>query len=118
MSAPRSALLSVDGLGTFLRPQQSYSAVWTYPRQIVRQWMADDPDEFFYRARSFKLLRERASWGWRSTSHEIVVCVATPQGHKAADAHVVHVGKSGVHFARVRGHNTLPVEQLVGQEAA
>ena len=69
-------------------------------------------------------MRERAGWGWTKTvnpvhSRSIVLCDACHAGpnprerYTAASLVVVHVGKSGPFFVRVRRHNTLPVAALV-----
>lgn len=121
-SAAPAARFEVAGLGTFVHPTYTYGAAWAYPRAIMRDWLENRTGWNFTAG---KVVRERAGWGWTKTinpvhSRSIVLCDAChsgPERYTAASLLVVHVGKSGRFFVRVRRHNTLPVAALVLPDA-
>ena len=101
--APRKLAKELPGIGTIVPPQNTYAAVWAYPRSIMRGFMKSEDWDF----RSGRAMRERAAWGWRHYPGKIVTLVDDPS------LRIYHVGKSGPYLVRVRGHNTLPASQLV-----
>ena len=126
-SAIRQALEEVRDLGTFVHPTYTYAATWAYPRNVMRDWLQDGRG---WNYTAGKIVRERAGWGWAigsptapTASRDILLCVACHAPRASApqpgevyteqSSLVTHVGKSGSFFARVRGHNTLPVGMLV-----
>jgi len=109
--APRSAVVEVSGLGTFVKPTSTYAAAWAYPQKIMKGFARSDADWTWQGGKS---IREKAAWGWLSRSADMVVLIATPSGLLTdASLRVHHIGKSGPFYRIVRGHGTLPVESLM-----
>lgn len=106
--APRSSLRRLEGLGEFVTPQNTYAAVWAYPREVMRGFVASA--DWSGDNRPVKNMRERAAWGWRSGS------IVTRVGDSSL--FVYHLGKSGRFYRVERGHNILPVSRLVAADTS
>jgi hypothetical protein len=106
--ASRSLAKVLPDLGiTIVPPQNTYAAVWAYPRMVMRAFAQSDDWHGGALARRVAGMRERAAWGWRHYTGRIVTLVDDPS------LRIYHVGKSGPYLVRVRGHNTLPADRLV-----
>lgn len=103
---PRSSVLTLSGFSGrgFVAPQNSYAAVWAYPRTVMRDFMRSE-DWPEGTKRKVAGMRERAAWGWR---HGKIVTLADDSALR-----IYHLGKSGIYLVRVRGHNTLPAEKMI-----
>ena len=102
----RSSVLTLAGFDNhaFVAPQNTYAAVWAYPQVVMRAFMqSNDWPEGTKRA--VRGMRERAAWGWR---HGNIVTLADD-----ASLRIYHLGKSGIYLTRVRGHNTLPADNMI-----
>ena len=102
-SAPRSRAFTLQGLGTFVDPTNTYAAVWAYPRRVMQGFMGSG--DWSSQARTTRGMRERAAWGWRHAR------IVTLVGDSAL--RIYHLGKSGPFLVKERGHNAWPVEKLV-----
>ena len=100
---PRSAVVQYPGLGAFVPPQNSYAAVWAYPRSIMRAFVQSA--DWMPTLHTTRAMRERAAWGWR---HGRILTLADDPSLR-----IYHLGKSGPYLVRVRGHNTLPAAKMV-----
>ena len=99
----RSAVLRLPGLGAFVPPQNTYAAVWAYPRSIMREFVRSQ--DWLPTLHTTRAMRERAAWGWR---HGRILTLAEDPSLR-----IYHLGKSGPYLVRVRGHNTLPAARMV-----
>lgn len=101
---PRSAVAQLPGLGAFVKPQNSYAAVWAYPRGVMRAFVRSE--DWMPTLHSSRAMREKAAWGWRHQGN-ILTLADDPS------LRIYHLGKSGPYLVRVRGHNTLPGAQMI-----
>ena len=100
---PRASVVALAGLGAFVPPQNTYAAVWAYPRSIMRGFVrSEDWQPTLHTTRG---MREKAAWGWR---HGRILTLADDPSLR-----IYHLGKSGPFLVRVRGHNTLPAAKMV-----
>ena len=105
---PRSLATALPDMGiTVVPPQNTYAAVWAYPRTIMQAFVQSDDWTGGALARRVAGMRERAAWGWRHYPGGIVTLINDPS------LRIYHLGKSGPYLVRVRGHNTLPADRLV-----
>ena len=102
-SASRKSAFTLDGLGTFVEPTNTYAAVWAYPRSVMKGFVASG--DWNPRLRSTRGMRERAAWGWR---HARIVTLVDDGALR-----IFHLGKSGPFLVVERGHNAWPAEKLV-----
>ena len=100
---PRAKVVQLPGLGAFVPPQNSYAAVWAYPRSVMRAFMSSE--DWQPTLRTTRAMREKAAWGWR---HGRILTLAEDPSLR-----IYHLGKSGPYLVRVRGHNTLPAAQMI-----
>ena len=99
----RSTVMPLEDLGEFVAPSNTYSAVWAYPRSVMRGFVRSE--DWQPTMRSTRGMRERAAWGWR---HGKIVTLA-----RGGTLRIYHLGKSGPFLVRERGHNSWPVDKLV-----
>jgi hypothetical protein len=102
---PRSSVVEYPGLGSFVPPQNTYAAVWAYPRKIFRAFIGTA--DWTTPQKYVKAMREKAAWGCRYGCGKILTLADDPS------LRIYHLGKSGPYLVRVRGHNTLPAERMV-----
>ena len=99
----RSVVVQYPGLGAFVPPQNTYAAVWAYPRRIMRAFVKSE--DWMPTLHTTRAMREKAAWGWK---HGRILTLADDPSLR-----IYHLGKSGPYLVRVRGHNTLPAAKMV-----
>jgi hypothetical protein len=100
----RTTVRRLPIIGAVVVPQNTYAAVWAYPRNIMSAFVQSS--EWEPAQSPIRGLRERAAWGWRH--HGDIVTLAESDALR-----IYHLGKSGPYLRAVRGHNTLPASRLV-----
>ena len=99
----RAAVVAFPGLGAFVPPQNTYAAVWAYPRTVMRAFVKSA--DWLPTLHTTRAMREKAAWGWR---HSRILTLADDPSLR-----IYHLGKSGPYLVRVRGHNTLPAAKML-----
>jgi len=99
----RATVVQFPELGAFVPPQNTYAAVWAYPRTIMRGFVKSE--DWMPTLKTTRAMREKAAWGWK---HGRILTLADDPSLR-----IYHLGKSGPYLVRVRGHNTLPAAKMI-----